>query len=91
MAILIRLPKVTKEQYAKVSAALGPTSPPAMLIHVSFGEGDAVEGFQVWESEEAWASDMPRVLPVLQANGLSVDRPPTPIPVVTILGSKVKG
>jgi hypothetical protein len=90
MAILIRLPKVTKEQAAKVNAALGPTSPPALLIHVSFSDGDGVEGFQVWESEEAWASDMPRVLPVLQAAGLSVDRPPTAMPVLTMQGSKVQ-
>jgi hypothetical protein len=91
MAILVRLPKITREQHTKVSAALDGTSPPALLIHVTFGEGDEVEGFQVWESEEAWASDMPRVLPVLKANGLSVDRPPTPIPVVIMQGSKVKG
>jgi hypothetical protein len=90
MAILVRLPKVTKEQHAKLSAALGPTSPPALLLHVAFSDGDGVEGFQVWESEEAWASDMPRVLPVLKEAGLNVDRPPTAVPVVTMLGSKVK-
>ena len=91
MAILIRLPKITREQFDKVNAALAPTSPSSLLIHVSFGEGDEVEGFQVWESAEAWSSDMPRVLPVLQGAGMSVDQPPTPIPVVIIQGSKVQG
>lgn len=91
MAILIRLPKITREQYDTVNAALTPTAPPSLLIQVSFGEGDEVEGFQVWESAEAFASDMPRVLPVLQEAGLSVDQPPTPIPVVTLQGSKIQG
>ncbi|HEY8740618.1 MAG TPA: hypothetical protein VIN56_08510 [Candidatus Dormibacteraeota bacterium] len=89
MAIVIRLPGLTQAQYDKISEKLMPTAPPGLLVHVSFGEGDNIEGFQVWESQEAWAGDMGRVLPVLQENGVGVDTPPTPMPVVAMQGSKL--
>jgi hypothetical protein len=56
---------------------------------VSFGAGDKIEGLQVWESEEAWGADMPRVLPVLAEAGIETATPPTPVPAVFIAGSKV--
>jgi hypothetical protein len=62
------------------------------LVHVSFGEGDEVEGLQIWESQDAWVSNMPNVLPVLQAAGIPVDpnQPPTAIPALSLQGSKLK-
>jgi hypothetical protein len=57
----------------------------------SLNEGDAVKGFQVWESEEAWGADMGRVLPVLQEAGVNTDTPPTAMPVVVMQGSKLQG
>lgn len=91
MAILVRLPKITREQFDKVNTKLTASAPPALLLHVSFGEGDSVEGFQVWESEEAWGSDMGRVLPVLQEAGVSTDTPPTAVPVIVMQGARVQG
>ena len=90
MAVVVRLPKITKEQYEQISAKLTPTSPPGLLVHVSFSEGDSVEGFQVWESEEVWGADMARVLPVLTEAGVSTERPPTAMPVLAIEGSKLQ-
>lgn len=90
MAIAVRLPKVTREQYDKISAQLIATAPPGLLLHVSFGEGDEIEGLQVWESEQAWGNDMARVLPVLQGAGIDVGQPPTAVPVVAMQGSKLQ-
>jgi hypothetical protein len=92
MSVVVKLPKLTKDQYEKISATLMPTSPPGLLAHVSYESGDGVEGFQVWESQEAWGADIGRTLPVLQANGVNADpaNRPEAAKVLALAGSKVQ-
>ena len=60
MSILIRYTpsSLTREQYDKVNEILqenGPGGPPpALQLHVMFGEGSDLRVSEIWESEEAW-------------------------------------
>src|SRR5437764_15172303 len=60
MSILIRYApaSVSREQYDKVNAILMENSPegppPALQLHVMFGEDGDLRVSEIWESEDAW-------------------------------------
>ena len=65
MPILIRYApsSLTREQYDKVNEILqenGPEGPPpALQLHVMFGEGSDLRVSEIWESEDAWQQAWP--------------------------------
>jgi hypothetical protein len=58
MAVLIRYQpsSLTRAQYDQANATLGGPGemPPALLLHVLFGEEPNLRVSEIWESEAAW-------------------------------------
>ena len=65
-------------QYDEVDAALdaaGVRTPAARLVHVCFGEGDKLQVFDVWESQEAFDEFGETLIPILTARGIDPGQP----------------
>ena len=83
MSILIRYApaSVSREQYDKVNATLrenmpgGP--PPALQLHVIFGEDGDLLVSEIWESEDAWREAWDGLLkPTLEEAGTTFEAEP---------------
>jgi hypothetical protein len=95
MSILIRYTpsSLTREQYDKVNEILrenGPGGvPPALQLHVMFGEGSDLRVSEIWESEEAWKQAWDGAIkPALDTAGVELPEPDK-FPVHEIWGSRV--
>jgi hypothetical protein len=95
MPILIRYApaSVTREQYDKVNDILqenGPEGPPpALQLHVMFGEEPDLRVSEIWESEDAWQQAWDAgIKPALSAAGIESFEPEK-FPVHEIWGSRV--
>src|SRR5690349_10559562 len=97
MSILMRYApaSVSREQYDKVNATLmeanpgGP--PPALQLHVMFGEDGDLRVSEIWESEEAWQQAWDGGLKEALA-GAGVELPePEKFQVNEMWGSRVAG
>ena len=65
-------------QYDDVDAALdaaGVRTPEGRLVHVSFGEGDNIQVFDVWESQEAFDKFGETLMPILAERGIDPGQP----------------
>jgi len=66
------------EQYDAVDAALeeaGARTPAARSVHVCFGEGDNLQVFDVWESQEAFDKFGETLMPILTEKGIDPGQP----------------
>jgi hypothetical protein len=95
MPILVRYApsSLTREQYDKVNEILqenGPDgAPPALQLHVMFGEGSDLRVSEIWESEAAWQQAWDGGLrAALDAVGVEVSEPDT-FAVHEVWGSRV--
>ena len=95
MSILIRYTpsSLTREQYDKVNEILqengagGP--PPALELHVMFGEGSDLRVSEIWESEEAWRQAWDGAIKAaLETAGVQLPEPDK-FPVHEVWGSRV--
>jgi len=71
------------ECIAQLTAA-GAANPPGRLLHVSYGPSDALRVFDVWESEQSFASFGEVLVPILQKLGVDAG-PPEVSPVHNII------
>ena len=95
MSILIRYTpsSLTREQYDKVNEILqenGPDGPPpALQLHVMFGDGSDLRVSEIWESQEAWQQAWDGGLKAaLDTVGVELPEPDK-FPVHEIWGSRV--
>ena len=95
MPILIRYAptSMTREQYDKVNEILqenGPDGPPpALQLHVLFGDEPDLRVSEVWESEEAWQEAWDGAVKDATATA-GVELPdPEKVPVHELWGSRV--
>jgi hypothetical protein len=77
IGVYIRPESMTAEQYHAVDDQLDSdgVSMDGMLMHSCFSEGDNLAVFDVWESKEAFEAFGEKLVPVLQANGVSMSAP----------------
>ena len=94
MPILIRYApsSLTREQYDKVNEILqenGPGGPPpALQLHVMFGEGSDLRVSEIWESEDAWQQAWDGgIKPALNMAGVELPEPDK-FPVHEVWGSR---
>jgi hypothetical protein len=55
--------------------AAGAGNPPGRLHHVTYGPPDALQVFDVWDSEQSFASFGEVLVPILQKLGVDAGRP----------------
>jgi hypothetical protein len=96
MAILIRYApsSLTREQYDKVNEILqenGPDGPPpALQLHVLFGEEPDLRVSEIWESESAWQQAWDGGLKAALARA-GIELPePEKLPVHELWGSRAR-
>ena len=96
MAILIRYApsSLTREQYDKVNEILqenGPDGPPpALQLHVLFGEEPDLRVSEIWESESAWQQAWDGGLEAALATA-GIELPePEKLPVHELWGSRAR-
>jgi len=96
MAILIRYApsSLTREQYDKVNEILqenGPDGPPpALQLHVLFGEEPDLRVSEIWESESAWQQAWDGGLKAALATA-GIELPePEKLPVHELWGSRAR-
>ncbi len=94
MPILIRYTpsSLTREQYDKVNQILqenGPDGPPpALQLHVMFGEEPDLRVSEIWESKEAWQQAWDAgIKPALETVGVELPEPDK-FPVHEVWGSR---
>jgi hypothetical protein len=78
IAMYFNPPSFTAAQYDEVDAALeaaGARTPAARTVHVCFGEGDNLQIFDVWESQEAFNKFGETLMPILAAKGIDPGQP----------------
>ena len=81
MAISVYFPEAnfTKKLYSEIVKRLekaGAGTPKGRLYHVSFGEPDNLQVFDIWESQETFAKFGETLLPIMAEIGY---QPPTPM------------
>jgi hypothetical protein len=69
VAVHICPDKMTRADYEKVSADLGPEEPDGRLYHAAYGD-DEVQMFEVWESTDHFDAHRDRLMAVLQGSGV---------------------
>ena len=96
MAVLIRYApsSLTREQYDKVNEILqenGPDGPPpALQLHVLFGEEPDLRVSEIWESESAWQQAWDGGLKAALATA-GIELPePEKLPVHELWGSRAR-
>jgi len=62
------------ECIAQLNAA-GAANPPGRLHHITYGPADALRVFDVWESEQSFASFGEVLVPILQKLGVDAGQP----------------
>ena len=96
MAILIRYApsSLTREQYDKVNEILqenGPHGPPpALQLHVLFGEEPDLRVSEIWESESAWQQAWDGGLKAALATAGIALPEPEKLPVHELWGSRAR-
>jgi hypothetical protein len=96
MAILIRYApsSLTREQYDKVNEILqenGPDGPPpALQLHVLFGEEPDLRVSEIWESESAWQQAWDGGLKAALATAGIALPEPEKLPVHELWGSRAR-
>ncbi len=78
VAIYFNPPSFNAAQYDEVDAALeeaGARTPAARTIHVCFGEGDNLQVFDVWESQEEFDKFGETLMPILAGKGIDPGEP----------------
>ena len=96
MAILIRYApsSLTREQYDKVNEILqenGPDGPPpALQLHVLFGEEPDLRVSEIWESESAWQQAWDGGLKAALATAGIALPEPEKLPVHELSGSRAR-
>lgn len=68
----------TAAQYDDVDAALdaaGVRTPAGRSVHICFGEGDKLQVFDVWESQEAFDEFGKTLMPILTERGIDPGQP----------------
>jgi len=71
-------PSFSAAQYEEVDAALeeaGARTPAERTVHVCFGEGDNLQVFDVWESQEDFDKFGETLLPILAGKGIDPGEP----------------
>ena len=96
MAVLIRYApsSLTREQYDKVNEILqenGPDGPPpALQLHVLFGEEPDLRVSEIWESESAWQQAWDGGLKAALATAGIALPEPEKLPVHELWGSRAR-
>jgi hypothetical protein len=78
IAMYFNPPSFSAAQYDDVDAALdeaGVRAPAARTVHVCFGEGDNLQVFDVWESQEAFDAFGETLMPILAERGIDPGEP----------------
>jgi hypothetical protein len=78
IAIYFNPTSFSAAQYDEVDRALeeaGARTPAARSVHVSFGEGDSLQVFDVWESREDFDKFGETLMPILAEKGIDVGEP----------------
>jgi hypothetical protein len=78
IAMYFNPPSFNAAQYDDVDAALdaaGVRSPTERSVHVCFGEGDNLQIFDVWESQEAFEKFGETLMPILSEKGIDPGEP----------------
>ena len=95
MPILVRYAatSLTREQYDKVNEVLqenGPEGPPpALQLHVMFGDEPNLRVSEIWESEDAWRQSWDGAIkPAISTAGIELPEPET-LNVHEVWGSRV--
>jgi hypothetical protein len=57
----------------------------AMKLHSCFGEGDQLQVFDIWESQEAFDNFLTFLGPVMQELGIELAQPPVIMPLVDLI------
>jgi hypothetical protein len=82
MSILVRFtgaPGMSAEKYDAVMPlieASGEFPPDGLEFHVAFSSGGSFRVSEIWESKEKFEAFGPRLMPILNANGVELDGPP---------------
>jgi hypothetical protein len=80
MSVLVRYQPtgLTKEQYDDVSRRMEESDwpPPALRVHVCFGEDGDLLVSEIWDSEDEWRSFSERLMPVLEEAGVQIGGEP---------------
>lgn len=96
MSILVRYApsSLTREQYDKINEAMQENAPPggpppALQLHVAFGDEHEMLVSEIWESEDAWQQAWDGLMkPTISSVGVEVPEPQT-FPVQELWGSSV--
>ena len=78
IAMYFNPPSFNAGQYDEVDAALdaaGARTPAARTVHVCFGNGDNLQVFDVWESQEEFAKFGETLMPILAEKGIDPGEP----------------
>jgi hypothetical protein len=78
IAMYFNPPSFNAAQYDAVDAALeeaGTRTPAARTVHVCFGDGDNLQIFDVWESQEAFDKFGETLMPILADKGIDPGEP----------------
>jgi hypothetical protein len=78
VGVYMQAASMTVEQYEQIDAKLrestGPV-PAGLILHTVFKEGDNLGIFDVWESEEAFTSMGPVLMPIVAELGAELSPP----------------
>ena len=66
------------EMYGKLRAALGPETPPGLVVHLALETDSGLRYVDVWEDEQAWTTFrdtrlLPTLHDVLKSYGIEAD------------------
>lgn len=78
IAMYFNPPSFNAAQYDEVDAALeeaGTRTPSARTVHVCFGEGENLQIFDVWESQEEFDKFGETLMPILAEKGIDAGEP----------------
>ena len=78
IGVYMRAVSMTVEQYEQIDAKLRESTgavPTGLMLHTVFKEGESLAIFDVWESQEAFTSMGPVLMPIIAEFGAELSPP----------------